>query len=170
MQSVMREKVVGSGRYSVGFIVMTMARGAHVLVILRMWNKKYVCHSIAATRSLDRILRCASRGAQLKQLHGSAPISSLEPEQISPSLAGFGEGESVAWHPAGYTILAGAQAQDEELRFWSGSQAWPGPYLDEFDGASQAADVVVDRHGYVLVLGTSKPLGWSRIILARLAP
>lgn len=96
--------------------------------------------------------------------------SSLGSEQLSSSLAGFGEGEAIAWHPAGYSVMAGSRLLNGVGKFWAGSQAWPAAYLDEFDGTSEARDVAVGRHGYIYVLGTSEPLGWSRMILARLGP
>ncbi len=94
---------------------------------------------------------------------------SLTPQMISPAWDGYGVGHAIAWHSTGYPIAAGARA-DFEPEFWVGATTWELPYLDPTNDMGEARDIVVDRYGYVYVLGSRSENGYSHLVLVRLNP
>ncbi len=95
--------------------------------------------------------------------------SELTPQMISLTWDGYGVGHAVAWHPTRYPIGVGARS-DFEPEFWANAPTWEQPYLDPTNDLGEARAIVVDRYGYVYVLGSRTENGYSHLVLVRLNP
>lgn len=97
----------------------------------------------------------------------------LAGEVFSPAWGGFGGGNAVAWQhdgDEGYPMIAGHRTVDLEPRLLVQAEAWAQPYIDDGGDRSWAHDVVIDRHGYIYVIGDLVEDGSSHVVLLRLHP
>ncbi len=94
----------------------------------------------------------------------------LVSEVFSPAWGGFGGGTAIAWQQHGYPVIAGHRTVDLEPRLSVQAESWPQPYIDDGGDKSWAHDVVIDRHGYVYVIGELIEFGEPHLILLRLHP